>query len=457
MKRISYISVCLCILSLTFSGCSRFSFEGESAPLSKKVISVSVPADPIPPAVKPLPPVTPAEVPEKKLPRKIPRQVDQNLLPQNLPVEDPLSKIPLETSRPPGSNALATDSGNNPTTVPDNASVVYDGVTFTEDVTWRGTVLVKGFVVVAPQATLTLEPGTIVRFSGPAAKNITPRLIVQGRIQAVGTYQRPILITSGRSKAARGDWGGISLVSSEKRNILEHCRIEYADSGIDARFSTVSLKMVSITKSNTSILAHDAVVQMTGGNIAESETGIEAFDSEFDMRDAVIANCQRGFVMNRSSVGISSFKIRGNEQYGLVSDDCRVKISATEFSANGTGASFKGGEGQILMSRFIKNRETALHLSGSRMKIQRCRFSDNSRDAIRLEDGRALVSGNIFSSNYGFNLYNAGREDVNALLNWWGSSEQSVITRKIHDAVLDPRSGTVQVFPWLTEKPPLIP
>jgi hypothetical protein len=351
----------------------------------------------------------------------------------------------------------AADQNSARITAANNASVVYDGAILTEDVTWRGTVLIKGFVIVAPQATLRVEAGTVVRFAGPEYKNATARLVIQGRIHAAGTSASPILMTSGRSKSARGDWGGIFLVSTEKRNILEHCRIEYADSGIDARFSSINLKMVSIKHAHTAIVAHDAVVQMIGGSVTESQTGIEAHDSEFEIRDATFADCQRGLVMNRSSLGISSVKISDNKLSGLLSDDCRVKISSGEFSENGIGASFKGGEGEIRMSTFTRNLVSALHLQGARMKIQRSRFSDNNRDAVRMEDGLALISGNIFSSNKGFNIYNAGREDAHAVLNWWGSADRSVIADKIHDSVRDPSFGSVQIFPWLTEKPPFLP
>lgn len=447
----------LSVVFLSLGGCSKLALDGESSPRNTKVISVSVPADPIPPAVKPLPAAAPGPVPEKKLPRRIPRQVDQNLLPQDLPPENTLGIIPLEPSRPPGSHAFADDQSSLASSSGDTASVVYDGTVITEDVTWRGAVLVKGFVVVAPQATLRVDPGTVIRFAGPGYKNGAARLVVQGRLHASGTATSPILMTSARSKAARGDWGGISLVSSEKRNILEHCRIEYADSGIDARFSTLSLKSVVIIRSHTAILVHDTVLQINGGSVGESETGIEAHDSELDVRDTTIANCQRGLVMNRTSVGLATVKIRGNEQSGLLAEDCRVKISSAVLTENGNGARFKGGEGQIQMTRFIRNRETALHLSGARIKVQRCQFADNSRDAIRLEDGRALVTGNAFNANKGFNLYNAGREDASALLNWWGGIDQSLISQKIYDAVNDPRSGSVQVFPWLTEKPAFIP
>ncbi len=125
-------------------------------------------------------------------------------------------------------------------------TVVYDGAVLTEDVTWRGSILVKGFVVVAPQATLRIDPGTVVRFAATAAQQL-PNLVVQGRLHAAGTGERPIMLTSDRSRPARGAWGGIVLLSTEKRNLLEHCRIEYAETGIDLRFSTITLKTVSIT------------------------------------------------------------------------------------------------------------------------------------------------------------------------------------------------------------------
>jgi len=367
-----------------------------------------------------------------------------------------MGNIFFDSSRAPAAVALAADHRNARVTAPDDATAIYDGVTLAEDVVWRGKIFVKGFVVIAPQATLRVEPGTVIRFTN--SQNMgAARLVVQGRIQALGTAASPILLTSGQSETVRGDWSGITFVSSEKRNILEHCRIEYASCGIDARFSSINLKMVAITKSLTALRAHDSVVHVIGGTVTESETGIEAHDSEFEVRDSTIADCQRGFVMYRSSVGLSATRIKGNERYGLLSEDCRIKISSGELSENGNGARFTGGEGQILLTRFLRNRETALHLSGARMKIQHCLFAENRRDAIRLEDGRALVSSNAFSANNGFNLYNAGREDVQAVLNWWGSTDQSVITQKNHDAVRDPRSGSVQVFPWLTEKPPLIP
>ncbi|MDD2308988.1 MAG: right-handed parallel beta-helix repeat-containing protein [Desulfuromonadaceae bacterium] len=336
------------------------------------------------------------------------------------------------------------------------ATAVYDGTVLTEDATWRGSVLVRGSVVVVPHATLRIEPGTVVRFAASTGQQL-PNLIIQGRLHVAGTSERPILLTSDRPMPSRGSWGGIVFLSTEKNNLLEGCRIEYAETGIDIRFSTVTLKSVSIVHAKTALLSHDGVVQMTGGTVSDSETGIEIYDSEFDGNDVTVASCRRGCLLSKSSVVMASPNIMNNQQTGLEADECRIKITGGEFSGNVLGALIKGGEGDIFMSRFLRNRQTALHLLGSRVKIQRCRFAENILDALRVEDGRALLMNNAFSSNGGFNLFNAGNEVVNARLNWWGGTGLPLVRQKIHDVSRDKKAGAVQILPWLNEQPALMP
>ncbi|NTW99313.1 MAG: hypothetical protein HGB35_05170, partial [Geobacteraceae bacterium] len=201
------------------------------------------------------------------------------------------------------------------------ATSVYDGAVLTEDVTWSGTILVRGFVVVAPQATLRIDPGTVVRFAASAAQQL-PSLVVQGRLHAAGSPERPIVLTSDRSRPTRGSWGGIVFLSTEKRNLLDRCRIEYADIGIDIRYSTVTLKETSIVQTRTALLSHDGVVQMTGGTVSNSETGIEIHNSEFDGRDTTVDSCQFGLLLNKSSVVLTSPKVVNNLQSGVEASEC---------------------------------------------------------------------------------------------------------------------------------------
>lgn len=341
-------------------------------------------------------------------------------------------------------------------TAADLRSREYTEAVISEDVTWRGLVLVRGFVVVAPQATLRIEPGTVVSFAKTASGHL-PNLVVQGRLHAAGSIDQPIIFTSNSSSPSRGEWGGIVLLSTEKRNQLDQCRIKYAQSAIDARFSHITLNEVSIEQAQTGVLSYDSVVQITGSSVAESGTGIEIHTSEFEARGITISSCQRGALFYSSAVVLSTAKISNNLQSGLELSDCRIKISGGNISGNELGVRIKGGEGQLFMTSFQRNKRSALHLLGSRVKVQRCLFAYNSQDAVRTEDGLALLMNNAFSGNSGFNLYNAGSESVTARQNWWETTDQSKISQKIYDLSRDNKAGIVEIYPWLLEKPQLTP
>jgi hypothetical protein len=334
----------------------------------------------------------------------------------------------------------------------------YENATITEDVNLRGVVAVKGSLTVAAQATVRIEPGTEIRFSTARGSSQLPRLVVMGRIQAVGTLDRPILFTvNSPSPLQKGSWGGILLLSSEKRNQMEHGRIEGAETAFEGRFSTISLKSVSITHSKTGLLLRDSTAGVTASSFSDCDTGIEANDSELDLRDTTIAQNRWGASLARSSVVMSSVTVTGNRQHGIQAEEGRIKMTSCEVSGNGVGAHIKGGEGQLFMCRFVRNIDTALYLAAARLKINRCRIAENLRDGLKLSDGRATVWGNAISGNGGYNLVNAGAESISAPQNWWGTADEASLKSKLFDASLNGRIGTVNVFPWLLEKPELPP
>ncbi len=91
----------------------------------------------------------------------------------------------------------------------------------TANTTWTSgnTYLISGLVYVKPGATLTIEPGTIVR--GDASTPNSSLVITKGgKINAVGTSSRPIVFTSSKDTGvrAKGDWGGIILLGRASVN-----------------------------------------------------------------------------------------------------------------------------------------------------------------------------------------------------------------------------------------------
>lgn len=335
--------------------------------------------------------------------------------------------------------------------------ISYENTTLTEDVTWRGTVLVRGWLVIASQATVRIEPGTVVRFMKSPILHQSPVLVVQGRIQCNGTKDRPVLFTSNYSEVARGDWDGILLLSSEKRNQFEHIRIEGAKTGLEAHFSTLLAKGVTITRSFTGMLLRDTTATLSAVDINECETGIKSHDSEVELRDSTLAANRWGIVARNSTVVLLSASLRDSKEQGLLADQCRIRFNSCDLSGNGGGARISGGEGQISATRFTRNRGVGLHLSGARIKIHQSQFADTNGDGIRMDDGRGVIWNCTFGGNSGYNLVNAGQEDICAVQNWWGNSQEDAISTKLFGAAQDARKGRITIAPWLQEKPGGLP
>ncbi len=90
----------------------------------------------------------------------------------------------------------------------------------TANTTWRAgnKYVLTGFVYVESGATLTIEPGTIIKGDKPTKGS----LIVKpgAKIIAVGTQDKPIVFTSNQAAGQRaaGDWGGLVLLGKAPVN-----------------------------------------------------------------------------------------------------------------------------------------------------------------------------------------------------------------------------------------------
>lgn len=76
----------------------------------------------------------------------------------------------------------------------------------------------RGFVYVVDGATLTIEPGTIIK--GEKSANTRGTLVITrgSKIIADGTRDRPIIFTSDQPNPERGDWGGIVVLGKATTN-----------------------------------------------------------------------------------------------------------------------------------------------------------------------------------------------------------------------------------------------
>lgn len=112
------------------------------------------------------------------------------------------------------------NSNNNNT----NKQVVEVTSSITGNVTWTADkiYLIKKYIYVDSLATLTIEPGTIIKGDKDDVANTKGALIIKrgGRIIADGTPDKPIVFTSNKAKGLRnvGDWGGIWICGNAPTN-----------------------------------------------------------------------------------------------------------------------------------------------------------------------------------------------------------------------------------------------
>jgi hypothetical protein len=98
------------------------------------------------------------------------------------------------------------------------ATVTTVSADITTNTTWSGVILLQNKVYVKNNATLTIQPGTIIR--GDKLTQATLIITRGAKINAAGTAANPIVFTSNEAIGNRneGDWGGLVILGLAKNN-----------------------------------------------------------------------------------------------------------------------------------------------------------------------------------------------------------------------------------------------
>ncbi|MFX1418137.1 MAG: right-handed parallel beta-helix repeat-containing protein [Promethearchaeota archaeon] len=115
--------------------------------------------------------------------------------------------------------------------------------------TWSGRILVTRSIVVSKGATLTISPGTIIKFKhyrGYKDPGARLSLFVLGTIKALGTSDQQIWFTSDAEPPINGDWDGIYM-NGTIDSIFNYTIVEYGLVGI-VQFYSESIVANSIVR-----------------------------------------------------------------------------------------------------------------------------------------------------------------------------------------------------------------
>ena len=200
-----------------------------------------------------------------------------------------------------------------------------------QDTVWSGNVLVTDTVVVLPNVTLTLLPGTRVQFQhyrGYRQPDKRLSLIVKGRIVANGTGTDPIYFTSDAADPQNGDWWMLRLIpdAGQPASSFHYCVFEFAQHGLNVWNASPEISHSTFRWNNWEGIYFESYSQPTILHCHIYENGYNGLaaeqsnDIEMDYCE-VWRNGTSGIHIDNSTTLIRRSIVRENGAHGLSVDD----------------------------------------------------------------------------------------------------------------------------------------
>jgi len=252
------------------------------------------------------------------------------------------------------------------------------------DSVWSGSVTVNGKIQVLSGVTLTIRPGTQVRFAVATARTDTAedRIFVQpgGTLIARGTESQPIVFAS----ATPGlKWYGIELHSGHDQDVFAHCRIRDSVNGIACVSSSPTVE--------------DCVFE-------DNRQGVSLWRQAKPVlrRCRLLRNTVGVWTSMQSAPTITACEIEASGEIGVsVESGCDGIIEKSLFRGNKIGIQ-KRGTGNLLAAgnRFVAN-EVGVFIDreGATATLKANEFTGNGQAVLVAAKAASLLSRNIFNNN----------------------------------------------------------
>ena len=287
--------------------------------------------------------------------------------------------------------------------------------TLTGDTTWQGTVQVNGDIDVPPGVTLTILPGTTVKFKRIDEKSDQnlygvdspyypqAEIIVRGKIIAQGTKEKIIVFTSAEIDARPADWGAINLLGGEG-NVIEYSKILFAYNGVHSHGASAKVNHNEFAKNGIGISCkkeEEAPSVPWFGKISDMEITYNRF-----------TNNKGGIGFRNSKAVVSHNLFQDNKFFGIFpKDEVQAEISYNEVTGNKKGIYLYQAKG---------------------LTIHHNNIYDNT--------------------DYNIAVAEAQDFDVDAHQNWFGTVDIAKIEATIFDKQDDAEMGTILIDPVLTAR-----
>jgi len=333
------------------------------------------------------------------------------------------------------------------------------------DTVWTAdyTYVVTGNTLVEQNVTLTIEPGTTVKFSNGCY------LRVDGNLQAQGLPDQMILFTSAEPDPQVGDWGGIWISErSAGENLLKHCIIEYASEGPGDPRSSVLINKghidnCIIRRNRGRGIVYGNAISLTNSTIEQNvsfvftpviggtaDSVIEGNIVQYnEVRDGgytgTAGGIQGGGIIRANIIrnnAVSAMIAAG----GICSTTTGVGLSRAyliEYNLIENNSAYSygyGGYEPIAVGGILVSSGAEIRFNTIRSNQALVSSGDLTAGSIGISsDDSTRINYNNFQSNFARYEIVVGRfylwepMDVDASNNWWGTADEDSISEIIYD------------------------
>jgi parallel beta-helix repeat protein len=245
-------------------------------------------------------------------------------------------------------------------------------------------------ITIGSAATLTIEPGAVVKFA--AGRSLT----VDGQLMADGTTENLIFFTSDRDDAAGGDSNGDGDISLPSQN---------------------DWSQININNSGSQI-SHTVI--RYGGSSNTSSSGVLNLNAPISLSDVIVSNNFRnGIYSDVDQIGWTNVRSIDNSNHGILFYESGLAMTGGEASLSGSvGLYFRSSdvEKTIELDGFVSsdNNSHGIHIDGISSRqgtrissLLNSDISGNGGTGVLLyysQTGVQLFDGNLIQNNSGHGI-----------------------------------------------------
>ena len=184
------------------------------------------------------------------------------------------------------------------------------------DTVWQGNILIKGVVSVKRGATLTIRPGTLIRFSRIDQDNNgvgDGEILIEGRLLARGTRDKRIVFTSAEENPQTNDWSYVQFLSAENDNVIEYCKFEWAYAGVMVHYANVKIADNIFTNNYKGLHFNTANLSVDHNTFINNKIGIRfmRFEGNISVSNNTIQHNDVGVLFVRQHINAVDFRKLG--------------------------------------------------------------------------------------------------------------------------------------------------